>query len=244
MLDPRTNDAEAPKQDFVQVSGIGGEQRALADSETATQANIIDINIKVRETVQREDVVKFMAGTVRTMCELVQEYWTTEQFIKTNVDMESLRNGNAEALREAQDIAVLAPSFKQILPSDFGDRGDYLYEVSLSMEFLSPGNEEKDQKQLMALTQIISQPTMLPIFMASPEIFRQVLKSFGVKTEHGIREWTKAMQGVGQAMAQAAQAQGGVPGGGGNPGGGTAQQGGLADNDAIAAQLQEQGITQ
>lgn len=247
MLDPRTNDAEAPKQDFVQVSGIGGEQRALADSETATQANIIEVNTKVRETVQREDVVKFISGTARTLCELVQTYWTTPMFIKTNVDLESLRMGNPEAVREAQDIAILAPEFKKVVASDYGDRGDYLYEVSLSMEFLSPGTEDKDRQQLIMLIQLLSNPMMVPVLSASQEIFRKLLYSFGIKSEHEIREYTKVLQGVGGMMAAAQMQQGGAPGAAGpqgNPGGGTAQEGGLADNQAIAQQLQSQGIVQ
>ena len=97
------------EQDFVQVSGVGGEQRALADSETATQANIIDVNTKVRETVQRQDVVEFVAGVVHTLCELIQEYWTTPMFIQTNVDIEGLRNGSPTAVQEAADITQIVP---------------------------------------------------------------------------------------------------------------------------------------
>lgn len=244
MLDPRTNDPTVPKEDFVQVSGVGGEQRALADSQTATQANIIEVNTKVRETVQREDVVKFLAGTCRTLCELIQEYWTTPLFIKTNVDLEALREGKPEAVEEARNIAILAPSFKKVTPSDYGARGDYLYEVNMSMEFLSPNTEDKDRQQLMTLITLLSNPMMAPVLNASPEIFRKLLNSFGVKSEHDIREYTKILAGVGQAMAASqmqAQQQGG---GGGNPGGGTGQEGALPDNTAIADQLAASGIVQ
>jgi len=244
MLDPRTNDPSAPKEDFIQVSGVGGEQRALASSETATQANIIEVNTKVRETVQREDVVKFLSGTVRTLCELIQEYWTTPMYIKTNVDLEALREGQPTAIQEAMDIAQLAPSFKQITPLDYGDRGDYLYEVSLSMEFLSPSTEDKDRQQLMALIALLSNPTMVPVLSASPEIFRRLLNSFGVKSEHDIREYSKILQGVGGAMAAAQVQQGAMSGGQSGQGGGTAQEGMLPNNDAIADQLAASGIVQ
>jgi len=244
MLDPRTNDPSAPKEDFIQVSGVGGEQRALASSETATQANIIEVNTKVRETVQREDVVKFLSGTVRTLCELIQEYWTTPMYIKTNVDLEALREGQPTAIQEAMDITQLAPSFKQITPLDYGDRGDYLYEVSLSMEFLSPSTEDKDRQQLMALIALLSNPTMVPVLSASPEIFRRLLNSFGVKSEHDIREYSKILQGVGGAMAAAQVQQGAMSGGQSGQGGGTAQEGMLPNNDAIADQLAASGIVQ
>lgn len=242
-LDPRANDPNAPKEDFLQVSGIGSEQRGLADSETATQANIIETNIKVRETVQREDVVKFLAGTARTLVELIQEYWSTPMFIKTNVDLEALRNGQPEAIQEATDIAALVPSFQKILPSDYGDRSDGLYEVTMSMEFLAPGSEDKDRQQLLTLITMLSNPQMVPILGASPEIFRRVLNAFGVKDEHMIREYSRILQTVGAAMATATQAQA-AAGGGGNAGGGTGQEGMLPDNAAIADQLAASGIVQ
>lgn len=244
MLDPRVNDPTSPKEDFVQVSAIGGEQRALADSETATQANIIDVNTKVRQTVQRQDVVDFLSATVRTLCELIQEYWTTPMYIRTNVDLESLRAGNPSAVKEAVDIAMLAPTFQEVQALDYGDRTDYLYEVSMSMEFLSPGTEDKDRQKLLMLMQTIGNPQLLPIFSASPELFRQFLKSFGVRSEYEVRQWTRALQAVGNMMAQAMQAQAGQQGGPsqGSPGGGTAQEGQLPDNQAIAEQLAATGL--
>ena len=240
-LDPRVNDPSMPKEDFMQVSGIGSEQRGVAESDTATQANIIETNIKVRETVQREDVVKFLAGTCRTIVELIQEYWTTPQYIKTNVDLEALREGKPEAVEEARNISLLVPSYKLVLPTDYGDHSDGLYEVSMSMEFLAPGTEDKDRQQLLMLITTLSNPQVVPILSASPEIFRRVLNAFNVKDEHMIREYTKVLQTVGQGMAMAAQAQAGA---GGNPGGGTGQEGALPDNAAIADQLAASGIVQ
>lgn len=244
-LDSRANDPRAPQDDFMRVSGIGSEQQGLADSETATQANIIETNIKVRETVQREDVVKFLAGTCRTIVELIQEYWTTPMFIKTNVDLEALRNGQPEATQEAMAIAQLVPSFKLVQPTDYGDRSDGLYEVTMSMEFLAPGSEDKDRQQLLTLITMLSNPTMVPILSASPEIFRRVLNAFGVKDEHMIREYSRILQTVGQGMAAAQMAaQAAEGGGGGNAGGGTGQEGMLPDNAAIADQLAASGIVQ
>lgn len=240
-LDPRINDPAAPKEDFIQVSGVGGEQRALADSETATQANIIEVNSRVRETVQRKEVVDFLADIARTLCELIQEYWTTPQYIKTNVDLEALREGNQAALQEAIGISQLVPKFKQVLSSDYGDRGDYLYEVSLSMEFLNPGTEDKERQQMMTLITLLSNPQMAPILAASPIIFRKLLLSFGIKSEYEVREYTKILQSVGTMMAMAQQqAQQGA--GGPQPEGGTADQ--LPDNAAIAEQLAASGIVQ
>lgn len=243
MLDPRVNDPSAPKEDFIQVSGVGGEQRALADSETATQANIIEVNSRVRETVQRKEVVDFLSNIARTICELIQEYWTTPQYIKTNVDLEALRSGEPSAIQEAMNIAQIAPTFKAVHPTDYGERTDYLYEVSLSMEFLNPSNEDKERQQMMTLITLLSNPQMAPILASSPVIFRKLLLSFGVKAEYDIREYTKILQGVGQMMARAQmQQQGGGGSGGPQSSQGPANQ--LPDNAAIQEQLAASGIVQ
>lgn len=240
-LDPRVHDTEAPKTDFIQVSSIGGEQRAVAESETATQANIIDVNSKVRETMQRADVVKFISDTCRVLCNFIREHWTTEQYIRTNVDVEMLRRGSPYSVAEAEKIITLSPTFQKISPADIGGVDDFNYEVSLSMEFLSPGNEDKDREKIMALIAVISNPQTVPVLMASPEIFRRLLRSFGVDAEHDVREWTKMLRSVGQLMAMMAQQQAGGPA----PGGGTAGAigpGPTPDNNAIMDQLAQQGV--
>ena len=60
--------------------------------------------------------------------------------------------------------------------------------------------------------------------------------------------YSRAVTAVVGGMMAAAQMQQGGPGAPagpqGNPGGGTAQEGGLADNQAIAQQLQQQGVVQ
>lgn len=238
-------------EEFAQVSGVGGEQRSAAESKTATQAQIIDTNAKIRETTQRELLMKFLADIVSVTGHLIQNYWALPMYIKTQVDLEALREGSPQSVEEVMKIAELVKPWQSALATDIGEPEDFSWEASVSVESLSPVTEDRQRQQFLSLIALLSNPAVLPIISSSELILRKLLGYFGVRTAREIQEYQKVLQVANVMMLRQQAAAAGAGAGAGasasadasaSQGGGTGQEGELADVEAIAQQLQAQGF--
>jgi hypothetical protein len=206
------------KEDMREISGIGGDQRSVAESETATQANIIDVRSQIRESFGKHQIGEWLSKiaflVLRTICEkMALSFW-----IEVSVD--EFSEGAEE---EARRVGKL---WQQIHATDLGELN---VEVTIDIGSLSPLTEEKDKADFFNGLAILGNPQFGGLLAGSDVLLRKALAFFGIKSEREITEIKKALQMNLMMQAQAAAQQSGTP-----------SRAGLPGNAAIAKQLGQQ----
>lgn len=199
-----------PKQvteDMFYVTGQGGEAKGVAESETATQAGIIETNARVRETKDRQIVADWLGEIAFLMLQCVQENMALPFWVRVNVDPLG-QGAEMETLR-------IAYTWKEISAEDLGDLN---YEVSVDVESLSPVTEDLQRTQWMNVLGLIQSPATAGLLMSSDAIMRKTLGFFGIRSEREVQEVRKAM-GITLQVIAALQAPKGSAPGGAAPGG-------------------------
>jgi hypothetical protein len=182
------------KQDLLAVSGIGGDQRGVADSETATQANIIDVRSKLRESSARTRVSEWLSQIARLMLMTIREKMALPFWVKRNVDTSSL---------EADPMAALQISdlYRSITAEDVTDID---LDIIVDLASMSPVTEETQRVSWNQVIAILTNPTVAQIMAMSPVILRRTLNLYGIRAENDIQEVQRVLT---QMMQMAEQAQ-------------------------------------
>lgn len=182
------------RDDFMQITGVGAEARGQAESETATQANIIDVHAKIRESSSRSLVGAWLGDIARLMLLCVSEKMQLPFWIQIHQDPFA---GDA---RGAQQTAV---EWQQLNAQALQNLS---VDISVDVSSLSPVSE---QQQLQGWTQIlalITNPQFAMLFSLSEPILKKTLKMFGITNPAEVKEIQKVMQVMVMAqMSQAAQ---------------------------------------
>lgn len=216
------------KEDMLYVTEVTGEQHGVSEAETATQANIMDVNSRIRQTNARSIVGVWLSEVCYIMLRLIEEKMVLPMWIMKNVDPLS-QTAQAEAAQVAQ-------IWTQIKASELGD---LKYEVSVDVNSLSPVTEEQEGQKFFSALGLVMQPGMALLLSSSPTLFKRTMKYIGIKSGPELVDIGNAMQVL--ALAQAT----GMAGGGkapaekksGAPGGdGTASAG--AAGPPTSAQMQ------
>lgn len=204
-----------------QTTKVGGEQRQMASSDTATQANIISMNKQIQDTTDRNKVAAWLQKLCWIALRTAEENFTTQAVIKTSVDPTG-----AGAQREGQRVAE---TWKAI---EMDQLGELEYQVDIDIESLAPPSSTIKAQQSTQMMATLSNPNVLAI-LAQPEaepFVRQFLAVQGYKDETQVQ----AIIGTARAIIQQAQAaqaaaaapQGMPPGGPGLPPGAPTPEGG------------------
>ncbi len=209
--------------DFIRVSGVSGESQQVADSETATQANLIALQGRVRESAKRIVVAKWLSEIGRIILLTLRENMALPFWIKMAVDMDS-----PTAPEEAQDVAKL---WKQIVNDALGDIDN---DISVDLTSLSPVAQAEERTEWLQFLQLVTSPALGMVLSGSPALLRKTAGLFNIHSERDLVEVSKALQITAMAFAQAQADKAGVampgaPGPGPTPG-----------NSEIAGQLNEQ----
>jgi hypothetical protein len=183
-------------QDFQIVSGVGGEQRGVAESETATQASIIDVRSRLRETAARTKVANWLADISRLILLTVREYMALPFWIEINVDPVAAAAGSPEAVQVTQ-------TWKEIQAEDLGNSD---MDVFIDLASMSPVTEDVQRNSWNQVLALLTNPTLCQIMAGSEVILRKTLSLYGVRTENEIHEIQKVCQQVTASMAAQAQA--------------------------------------
>lgn len=212
------------QDDFTRVSGISGEAQEVAQSETATQANLIALASKVREASRRKVVARWLADLGRVMLLTMVDKMALPVWIKKNVDPES-----PLAMAEAMEIAEIWSSIEA------EDLGSIDNDITVDITSLSPVAQEQERAEWMAFLQVITNPTLGAILAQSPSLLRKTAGLFNMHNERDLVEIQGAMQKAAllQAMTMAQGTSGKASGGGIGPGP-------TPSNPEIAGQLSEQ----
>jgi len=219
------DDANA-NQDFREISGIGGEARGDEDpNTTATQANIVELHGRIRESYKRQNVAEWLASICTIMLQTIDEKMSLPFWIQMNTDP----IGPA-AMQEA---AKIAEDWKMIVAADLGG---LQLDITVDVTSLSPLSEEGERLAWTQVLALFTNPPLLAVLMSSEVMLRKTLSYYNVRSEREIREIQKAGQAM-LAMVAAMQQQkaGGAGGAQGAP-----SPGPTPGNTDIAAQLTAQ----
>lgn len=194
------------KDDFMQITSVGGDQRGTASSETATQARIISENSSIRENFNRERVALWLCDIFRIMLRTIEEQMVLPMWIQRNVDPLG-----DDATGEAMQVALV---YQQITAEQLGDLN---FDIRVDVDTLSPATESQRREEWMAALSLITNPGIAMLLMASPFLMRKTLGFYNVKSERDLVEIQKglmvALLGAGGAGAPGAPSQ---PSGHGN----------------------------
>lgn len=185
--------------DFIRVSGISGESQQIADSDTATQANLIAMAGQVREASRRVVVAQFLSDIGRIMLLTIKENMALPFAIKMHVDPTSPLAGE-----EAQELAKL---WQQIEAEDLGDMDN---DIDVELTSMSPVAQEQERTNWLTFLGVVTSPQYAPIFAASPFLLRKTAGLFGIHSERDLAELSRAVEAAAMMVAQAQAAQAGV----------------------------------
>ncbi len=213
------------KEDFTEISGVTGEQQGVSEADTATQANIMDVQSRIRESKARVQVADFLADLAKAAMEIVERRMTLPFWISTNVDLNS-----PAAPVEAAEVAK---TWQTITRDDLGSLD---YDVVVDVDSMTPVVEAGERNGWMQALQIVANPVSGPMILGSELLLRKTLGYFGVHNEKDIAALKQYGQQMLMLQMMAQQQQQGA----------TTQQGGEAapgptpDNADIAGQLSQQ----
>jgi hypothetical protein len=234
------------KTDFVQVAGITQEQRGIAESETATQATILDIRSRMRESSARTRVADWLADISRLILLTVRENMSLPIWVKQNVDpYAAQRNVMEQAMLIAQALAAgqtppesvsdpgspeeVASLWREIQSDELGEMD---VDVFIDLASMSPITEDAQRNSWSQVLVLLTNPSLLAIVGQSEVLLRKTLSLYGIRAESEIREIKRVVQLVLQQMMQAAQAQAQGEGGGSTAGSSAAAASAPAGGDS------------
>jgi hypothetical protein len=180
------------RDDLNEMTAVPGEHRGVSDAETATQASIIDINARVRESADREKVAKFLAKVIKLLLLISREKMALPQWIQLHVD--------PAGLSPMEEILRVANGWAQIKLDAFDSLE---WDVTVDVEALSPATEDLRRNQWLNFIGVMGTPGALPV-LASETLLKKTAAFFGIRSA---REITEIRQSVLQAMAVQMQMQ-------------------------------------
>lgn len=188
--------------DWNNVTGVGGEQRGEAESETATQADIIEKRTQIREGSARGVVNEWLGEVCRLMLLTIRDHFQLPFLIQLHAD---------PFAPDMEKAAQQAGSWQEITADAFGDLD---FDVSVDIGSMSESTQKQEQFAWNQVLALLTNPGLAGIMAMSPAILRKTLRLYGVQSEAEVREVQKVLQGqmMMQVAAQAAQA--GMPPGG------------------------------
>ena len=187
--------------DFTRISGISGEDQQVAQSETATQANLIALQGRVRENARRVVVAEWLANVGRIMLLTLREHMALPFWIKVAIDPDS-----PLAVEEALEVAHL---WRQIQARDLQDID---YDVTVDITSMSPVAQEQERTNWLTFLGLVTNPQLGMVLGSSPALLRKTAGLFDIHNERDLVEVSKAMNMMAMVAAQAQAEKAGVQG--------------------------------
>jgi hypothetical protein len=188
------------REDFMEITGVSGEARGIPQSDTATQANIINVRAQLRESAARVQVADWLGDIARRMLLILREKMRLKFMVKRSVD---------PFRPSAQSVKDAAMGWQEIEREDIDDLD---VDIKIDITSLSPVAEDQQRAQWNVVLQLLTnQAVAILLFTPNPEapdepspLLRKTLWLNGIKSDQEVQEiWT-----IGQlVLKQAAQAQ-------------------------------------
>jgi hypothetical protein len=193
------------KEDLMNVAAVGGDQRGVAESETATQAQVIEARTQIREDFGKLKMANFLAKIATIIIKTAEAHMSLPAWI--------IRNTDPLGPAAMFEVARIQQVWQQITAQELGELS---WDASVDIENLSPANEAVERQNWTQVLTILTNPMLVLLLRASDVMLRKTLGFYGVRSEKDLMEIRKAME----VMLLAMMAQQGGGGGGGQGGGG------------------------
>lgn len=163
------------KEDLLQVSHVSGESRGQAESDTATQAAIVDRRQTITESFARMLVAEWLGSAIKALMNLAIDKMTLPMWVKRNVDLHS-----PSAPMDAEKIAEL---HREITLDDLMEADRTLrWDVAVDIETMSPVTEQEARAEMSQLITMISQPAAAMLLAKAPTLLKRALDTFGFRS--------------------------------------------------------------
>lgn len=204
--------------DLNEVSGYSGEARGLSEADSATQADILEKRLSIREGDRLSIVTEWILKIAQKLDQLVQANISKDEAIRIT--------GPQGEFWEV----VKATDYEEI-------EGEFEYTINVGAT--SPQLPQLERAQFIALLTLFGN---FPQLMLNPQLMRRVMEMHNMEDEVIIQE----LMQLAQKMMSGMLPMSGKTGGGEQPGAGTAGAalgalGGLANGGGAAAR---DGLTQ
>lgn len=185
-------------QDLMRITAIGGEQQQIAESQTATQATVIETRARIRESFGQENVAAWVSDIARKTLLTIEAHMALPFWIKRNVDPVG-----PMALQEAMTIAT---TWQEITADELGELS---YDVAVAAETMSPINDDlRGQRIAAALDALTKNPALMLFLRTSDFLLREWLSAVaGIRNEKAIQQIKLAIEVALLAMSGGASAQ-------------------------------------
>lgn len=191
------------KQDMLAVSGVGMDQRGVADSETATQASIIDTRNKLRESSARTRVAQWLARVARLMLMTIREKMALEMWVKRNVDPAVVKQPDPmTGMPNLMPVMQVADLWQEITAEDVSDID---LDIGIDLATMSPVSEEAFRNSWNQVLALLTNPALMQLMAMSPVMLRRTLILYGIRQENDIQEIQRVIAMTMQMQAMAAQ---------------------------------------
>lgn len=182
--------------DLNRISGTSDESRGVADRTTATQASIVNQRTALRETKERDRIVKWCCGIARGILLIVNEKFTGKILVELTAP-----EGTEDFLGT---VATRSAAMRYVTSEDLKDGYDFKIDVDLtSMSQTAQADEKKK------LLEFLSTLTQFPMIAFSPFLVREVAVRIGYRNEKAIAEFQKMALLMEAARMQQLQQQAG-----------------------------------
>lgn len=191
--------------DLNRISGTSDESRGVADRTTATQATIVNQRTALRETKERDRVVKWFCLAGREILLTIGEKFTGDVVVKLT---------SPEGETFLGSVNPDSPKYRKVNVAEIDDNYDFRIDVDLTS--MSSAAQEMEKKHLVEFLTLLTQ---FPMVAFSPYLIREIAYRVGYRNEKAIAEFQQMallmelarMQQLQAAAGQGQQQQQGMP---------------------------------
>lgn len=188
----------ASEKDFYRVTFLGAEGRGIAESQTATQANIINVRSQIQESKARVQVAEWLGGICRLMLLCLREKMQLPMWIQHNVDPFAM---------DVASVERIAGQWQQITSERLKNVD---VDVKIDLASLSPISEDAQRAGWLATLAMLKDPQFIALAQPVPEapdapspILRKTLALMGIKSEREVQQLNQAVMKLHQDLQAA-----------------------------------------
>jgi hypothetical protein len=171
-----TESIQTSADDLNRISGTSDESRGVADRTTATQATIVNQRTALRETKDRDRIVKWYCDIGREILLIVKDNFTSKTLVRLTSPEGEAFGGTVSQNQKA--------IYKFVQSEDLKDGYDFRIDVDLSTMSQAAAQDEK--QKLFEYTAFLQQN---PYVAFSPYLVREAAMRIGYRNEKAIAEF-------------------------------------------------------
>jgi hypothetical protein len=191
------------KEDFVEITGVSGEAKGIPQSDTATQANIINVRAQLRESYARTQVAAWLAAIARLVLLTMREKMALPFMVKRTVDPFTPARTR---------VAATAKAWQEIKAEDIDELD---VDIRIDVASMSPVAKDAERMAWNVVLQLFGQmPIAMLLFTENPDapedpppLLRKTLSLYNITHEAEVQEIWRVGRIYLQRMAMMAAAQ-------------------------------------